>query len=143
MTSSPSRARSGLTLIELVACIVVVATAVPPMLWSISDATVRQLGPVMSSRARWLATERLEDIIGDRHAAGRGYSYLVNANYAAESNISGFPGFQRGVAIVETGASLIGSGTGYKTATVTVFWKDPRRGDVSLQLATVLTEYTP
>lgn len=143
MTRARYSSRAGLTLIELVAAIVVVATAAPAMLWAIADSTVQRLGPVMSSRARWLAIERLEDVIADRHASGRGYGFVVNANYSAEPSITGFPGFTRGVAIVETGASLSGSGAGYKTVTVTITWLDPRRGNQSLQLATVVTEYTP
>ena len=46
--------------------------------------------------------------------------YVVAANYAAESSVAGFPGFPRSVAITETGASLSGSGTGYKAVVVTV-----------------------
>lgn len=137
------RSRRGLTLIELVAAIVVLAAGAPALLWAIGDAATQRMMPVLASRARWLATEKLEDVIADRHAAGRGYAYIVAGNYANESSVTGFPGFSRSVTIQETGPSLSGSGTGYRRVTVTVSWIDPRRGSASLALSTVVTSYTP
>lgn len=145
--SSPPRCRRGahgFTLIEGIVAIVVLAVAVPGLFWSIRDAQNRRVDPIQTSKARWLATERLEDIIADRHSSTRGYSYLVNGNYSTENPVSGFTGFTRSVAITESGANLVaGSGTGYKKATVTVSFTDGRGTSRSVSIATVLTDYTP
>lgn len=136
------RAR-GFTLIEAIVSIVILSTAVPAMLWAVSQAQRDRIGPVKASQARWLATEKLEDIIADRHSTTRGYSYLVNNNYAAESSITGYPGFTRSVAISETGADLASAGTGFKRATVTVTWTNSTGASKSLAIATIITDYTP
>jgi hypothetical protein len=130
-------------MIEAIIGIVVMAVAVPPMMVALSDASARRADAVLETRARWLAAERLEDVIADRHSTTRGWSYISSGNYGAEASISGFPGFARTVAIAETGASLSGAGTGYRRVTVTVLWTDGRGTARQLALATVLTDYTP
>ena len=135
------RRRRGLTLIEAIAALVLLTIAVPPTLWAIGDAQVQRAGAVLATRARFLATEKLEDAIADRHDPNRLYAYVVNANYPAESAITGFPGFTRTVSVAETAANLSSAGTGYKTVTVTVGWTDPRRGARSLVIKTVVTDY--
>lgn len=96
----------------------------------------------MASTARWLAVEKLEDVIADRHSATRGYSYLISGNYAVEWTVTGFPAFGRSVAFVQTAADLSTPGAGYKRCTVTVTWTDQGAAR-SLAVATVLTDYTP
>lgn len=131
-----------MTLIEAIAAIVVIAVAVPPVLLAVRESAVRRVDPVQFSRARWLASEKLEDIIADRHSATRGYTYVVTANYPAEGSVTGFTGFARSVTIAETDATLSAAGTGYKTVTVTVTWTDRRGQARSLALATVVTDYS-
>jgi Tfp pilus assembly protein PilV len=131
--------RRGLTLIEAIAAIVVVG--VPPVMMAVREAAVRRVDSVQAGRARWLAGEKLEDVIADRQSATRGYAYVVAGNYPAEPGVAGFTGFARSVAIAETGASLVGVGTGYKRVTVTVTWTDHRGQTRSLALATVVTDY--
>lgn len=134
----------GFTLIEAITAVVVLAIAVPGMFWGIRDAQMRRIDPLQASKARWLAAEKLEDIIADRHSSTRGYTYVVSNNYATENSITGFQGFARSVNVSESGASLVsGSGTGYKTVTVTVSFKDGRNTTRTLALATVITDYTP
>ena len=99
---------------------------------------------MLTNRARFLAQEKLEDIIADRHSTTRGYAYVVNANYAAEAAVSGFTNMSRSVSITESGANLVGgSGTGYKTVTVTIGFRDGRNTARTLALSTVVTDYTP
>lgn len=131
----------GLTLIEAVAALVVLAVAAPASLWAIRDATVLRSSSVMATKARCLAVEKIEDVIADRNSTTRGWGFVVNGNYTAENPVSGYAGFGRSVTVSETGASLNGGGTGYKTVTVTVTWIDPRSGAQSLSLTTVLTDY--
>lgn len=140
---TPRRARhGGFTLIESIMAVVVISVMVPPTLVLIRDAQVRRASPILASRARWLATEKLEDIIADRHSTTRGWTYIGNASYPSESPVNGFANFSRTVTVTETGADLATSGTGYKRVTVTITWIDPRRGAASLNLATVLTDYS-
>lgn len=137
----PRGRRTGFTLVETMAAVVVLAIAIPPLLLTARRASIDSVTPVMFSRARWLAVERLEDVIADRHSSQRGYDYLTGGNYPDEEPISSDPAFSRSVQLTETGADLISSGTGYMTVIVTVSWSDPTGTTRSLQIGTVLTEY--
>lgn len=134
--------RRAFTLIEAISAVVILSLAMPGMLWAIRDSIRRRADPILLSRARWLAAEKLEDIIADAHAPTRGYSYIVNANYSAENPVSGFTGMNRSVSIVETAPKFL-AGTGWKTCTVTVAYTDGQNVSRSLQLSVVVTSYTP
>ncbi len=133
----------GFTLIEAIIAIVILSVAMPSMLWAIRDAQTQRAAPVLLARARWLASEKLEDIIADRHSTTRGYAYVVNASYPAEGSVPGFQGFSRSVQVTETDASLKNTGTGYKLVTVHVAWLDGKGVSRALDLSTVVTDYTP
>jgi len=133
--------RRGFTLIESIAAVVILTVAIPPMLWAIRQGHTQRVNPMMASKARWLATSKLEDIIADRHSTTRGYTYLIAANYPAENPVSGFPGFTRSVAFSETAANLSSVGTGYMRVTVTVGWTDSTGTARSLAIATIITDY--
>ncbi len=120
--------------------ITIMAISVPTMMWSMATANENRIAPLMASRARFLAAERLEQLIADRFAPLRGYNYLLTANYPAETAVSGFARFGRSVTINETGASLTGVGVGYKAVIVTVTWTT-RKGTQSTVLSTVLTDF--
>jgi Tfp pilus assembly protein PilV len=128
------------TLIEAIVAIVIVSVAAPPLLVALREAHRHRTAPVQADRARWLAAERLEQVIADRNSSVRGWAYLAESNYPAESGVEGFQGFSRVVQIRETGASLSGTGSGYKVVTVRVSWADAG-GSKSAEVATVLTEY--
>ncbi len=136
-------ARRAFTLIESIMAVVVISIMVPPTLVLIRDAQIRRASPILASRARWLASEKLEDVIADRHSTTRGWTYLVNGSYPTENPVNGFANFSRSVAVAETGPNLITAGTGYKKITVTISWVDPRNGAASFDLATVLADFTP
>jgi len=137
-----SRKRSGFTLIETIAAVVLLAVAIPPMMWAVRDAHIQRVNPILVSKARWIATEKLEDIIADRHSENRGYDYLTGGNYPTESTISGYPGFSRSVSLTETEVDLQTAGDGYMTVTVSVSWTDATGAPRTLAVSTVLTEYT-
>ena len=142
----PTARRTGFTLIETVAAIVILAVAVPPMLWAVTEAQRQRINPMLASRARWLAVEKLEDIVADRHSTTRGYSYLVTGNYAAENPVPGYTGFIRSVTFLETKADLVTTSPaplGYMTVTVIVGWNDADLAARTLDISTVLTDYTP
>lgn len=133
------RRRRGLTLIESIGALLLVSLAVPSLMLAVRESHLRRVTPIMMSRARWVAGEKLEALIADRHSGTRGYAYLVNGNYPAERFVPGYPGFSRSVQITETDHTLSGAGTGCKTVSVTVSWRDPLRGARSLTLSTVVT----
>ena len=138
--------RTGFTLIETVTAIVILAVAIPPMMWAITEAQRQRINPMLASRARWLTVEKLEDIIADRHSTTRGYSYLIAANYPPENPVPGFAGFTRTVTLLETKADLVTTAPpplGYMTVTVTVGWSDADAEARTLDVSTVLTDYTP
>ena len=134
--------RRAFTLIESIAAIVILALAIPPMLWAIRDAHVQRANPALLSQARWLATEKLEDVIADRHSDSRGYDYVIEGNYADEPAVTDFAAFSRSVSITETGADLATPGSGYKTITVQVSWMDATATARTFEVSTVVTEYT-
>jgi len=142
MRRSPFPSRRAFSLLEAISALVILGVAMPGMLWAIRDNVRRRADPVFLSRARFLAAEKLEDIIADANSPARGYSYVLNANYAAETPVSGFTGMNRSVSIVETAANFV-AGTGWKTCTVTVSYTDGQAQSRSLQLSTVVTSYTP
>lgn len=136
-----SRSRSGMTLVECVAAVVIMALAIPPAFVAVRAAATGQADPILITRARWLAMEKLEDVIADRHSTTRGYGWVATGQYAAENPVSGTTGFTRAVTVAETDASLSGAGTGYKTVTVTVGWTSALGSAKTLSIATVLTDY--
>ncbi|MEM7229572.1 MAG: type II secretion system protein [Planctomycetota bacterium] len=137
------RQTRGFTLIETIAAIVILAMAIPPIFWALRDGATRRVGALQASQARWHATDKLEDIIADRHSTTRGYDYVITGNYAAESPIAGANAFSRTVSISETAADLVTVGTGYKTVTVTVSWTDLLGTSNDLAVSTVVTDFQP
>ena len=139
-----NRARQrGFTLIEAIAAIVIVAVALPPMMWSIREAHAERANPVLASRARWLAVSKLEDVIADRNSTTRGYAYLLAGNYSAEPTIVGYPGFSRSITLNETLSDLSTSGDGYMNVLVSISWIDAQGTSRTLDISTVLAEYVP
>jgi len=140
--TSPAR-RTGFTLAEAITAIVILSIAVPTMLWGVRQAHAHRSNRVLASRAHWLAVEKLEDVMADRHSNTRGYAFLTPGNYPAETSIPGHPGFSRTVAFNETGPNLAAAGTGYMRVTVTVNYTDASGVPRSVPLSTELTNYTP
>ncbi len=141
--------RTGFTLLETVSAIVILSVAVPPMLWAVTQAQRQRMNPLFASKARWLAVEKLEDIIADRHAPVRGYDYLIPGNYPDENSpaITDYPGFDRKVIFpAETKADLSTTTPdplGYQIVTVKVTWTTSNGETAALTISTVLTEYDP
>ncbi|MAE65418.1 MAG: hypothetical protein CMJ18_14200 [Phycisphaeraceae bacterium] len=135
--------RRAFTLIEAIASVVILSIAVPTMTWSLAQAHEQRVNPVLTSRAEWLATEKLEQIIADRHSTTRGYSYLAVGNYPNEPAVTGFPAYSRAVTFTETTADLSTSGTGYMVVRVDVTWNDGTGTSRTMSISTVVTDYTP
>jgi prepilin-type N-terminal cleavage/methylation domain-containing protein len=142
-----SARRRGFTLIETVMAIVILAVAVPPMLWAVRQAHDQRANPVMASTARWLAVEKLEDMIADRHSTDAAFGY-ANLSGGTENPVPGHDGYVRTTAVSEHGAwdnvgQTWSAGTGYTTITVTVQWTNAHGDSQNLSISTVVTDYTP
>lgn len=139
------RSRAGFTIMETVAAIVMLSIAVPPMVNALNEGHTQRVNPVLASTARWLAVEKLEDVIADRHSTTRGWSHLVPGNYGAESPVTGFTGFDRTVTLTEYQADLTTADVtgGYMVVDVAVSWTDATATARTLTISTVITEYTP
>jgi len=135
-------AGAGFSLIEAVCCIVLLAVGVPGLVWGMARVQDTRALVASAVKARFLAEERLEDVLADRHSDTRGYIYVVAGNYPAEATIAGMPGFARTTSVVESGPTLSGAGTGFKRVTVSVNWPD-RGVTRSFVLSTLVTDYTP
>ncbi len=132
--------RRAFTLIEAITAIVILGTAMPAMLMALGQAHRDRISPAMASQARWIAIEKLEDVIADRSSPSRGWDYIDGANYPDEASITDSPGYTREVDIAETSADLQSVGTGYKTVSVTVEWTHSDGQTHTVVLATVMTE---
>ncbi|MHC4447816.1 MAG: hypothetical protein ACYSXF_08565, partial [Planctomycetota bacterium] len=116
-------------------------------LWAVREAQIQRANPMLVSTARWLAIEKLEDIVADRHSPSRGFAYVkVGGNYPAETPVAGFAGFDRSVTVSAEHGSWDGAawtaGTGYVTVTVDVDWTDSGGTPRTLSIATVITDYS-
>ncbi|MBX3385185.1 MAG: hypothetical protein KF768_01295 [Phycisphaeraceae bacterium] len=142
MSLTRSTLRSpGFTLIEAIGAIVLLSIAVPVMFWALRDAQLRRADPASLTVARWLAVERMETVIADRHAPARGYAHIIPANYPAESPVPGFPSHTRTVTITETGPALTGPGSGYKFVRVSVTYQGAGGAQRTFELTSIVTDY--
>jgi type II secretory pathway pseudopilin PulG len=139
------RTRRGFTLIEGVTAVVIIATAMPPMMWALRQAQKQRVNAVLASRARWLTCEKLEDVIADRHSTTRGYAYLVSGNYPAEAAVTGYTQFGRTVALQETAHDLTTAtaGGGFMKITVSTTYSDASGTSRTVALTSYVTNYTP
>jgi type II secretory pathway pseudopilin PulG len=133
--------RAAFTLMELVASMLLLSIAFPPLAVSMRDAVVRQGANNQRLIARWLAHARMEEVLADRHSSTRGWPSLTTGNYIGGAPWSQFPGFTQTVTVTDHDATLSAAGTTHKIITVTIRWRDATRGITSIQYQTVVTNY--
>ncbi len=116
--------RRAATIIEIVAAIVILSIALPPLISSFADAALQSIHPSQAVVASFLATERMEEMIARRNRASDGYAALTTANYPSEAPVSGFAGYNRTVTIsfVDDQLAAQPGDVGYKLVRVTVDW---------------------
>ena len=129
----PVMNQPGSTLIELILMIMIGVVALFPLLAMYSNATTRSVEPVLVSQAGFLAEEKMERIVADYRESSRGYGYIVEANYPAENDPAGFPGFSIAVSVALDSTY---SGVQFKTVTVTA----AHSGIDDITLATWVTQ---
>jgi prepilin-type N-terminal cleavage/methylation domain-containing protein len=116
---------AGFTLIEVVAAVVLLGIAVPPILAFLAQSGVKGVFPERQTAAYFLAVEKLETIIADRHSPNRGYAYLTTANYPAETLSDGYTRTVAFQEVAPTSLASAQSGSGYLRITVTVSYANP------------------
>ena len=138
----------GFTLIELVVVITLLGIVGGSIL--IYFFGVKRSGdPVLRTQAIELAQEKMDRILADKKNSSRGFSYIQNSNYAAESPVSGIsPSFNRSVDIfcvleadlnISNGTIPNCSTTDFKAKRVKVTVTSPN--NESVYLVTVLANY--
>ncbi len=126
---SPGRTRrNGITLVDVVAALVILSVALPPLVSSFAESAMQTIGPAKMNVAALLAIERMEEIVARRNQAN-GYAQVVAANFPAESPVTDYPGFDRSVTVTEVAADLSTPqpGSGLKHVTVWVQWESGAR----------------
>lgn len=116
--------RSAASIIEVVLALVILSVGLPPLMVSFAEAAVQSIRPAQATVAAFLATERMEEIVARRYRGPDGYAAVSEANFPAESEVLGFPGFGRSVTVRYATATLgaAASDVGYKVARVVVTW---------------------
>ncbi len=119
--------KNGMTLIELVIVIAVIAVLFPVMISALFNPVANAVWGDQMVQAMSLTQEKMEEIYAAKanSSFSLGYSYITSSNYPAENPVSGFSAFNRSVAITEVSGSDLSttsSGSGFKKVVVTVTW---------------------
>lgn len=123
----------GLTLIEVILVVVVMAIAVPSLMSLMSSTLFHSGKSSILSQASIFAQEKIEEIIADKKSAARGFAYVTTTGrYPTDSPANGFT---RSVVVQTSG--MIYNGVPYAHVEVTV--SHPEISNITL--STWLTEY--
>lgn len=128
---SAPRSQSGLTLVEVMVAMVLLAVALLGLAAAFAPGRMAIQSGDQSTTAVFLARQVLEDM--RNRAYDTDTDELVAANFPAATAygaITNYPGFRRTISIVDDSPA-----TGTKTATVTVFF----RGNDGVERSTALT----
>ncbi|MBI4364975.1 MAG: hypothetical protein HY568_06055 [Candidatus Latescibacteria bacterium] len=108
---------AGFTLIEVVLIIVIAAIAVLPLSMLFANSSIHSSDARNATVAVQLAQAKMEQITADKNSPTRGFSYLVAANYPAETPVTAFSNYDRAVSFA---ADSTYDGVTFRTVTVTV-----------------------
>lgn len=112
-----ARAGRGFTLIEVVLVLVIAAVSLLPLSMLFATTSIRSGDAHNATVAAQLAEAKMEEITADKNSPTRGFSYLVAANYPAETPVQAFPGYSRSVSIAP---DSLYDGVTFRTVSVTV-----------------------
>ncbi|HYQ89879.1 MAG TPA: hypothetical protein VEU09_09675 [Candidatus Binatia bacterium] len=115
--SARRAAEAGFTLIEIVLIIVIAAIAILPLSMLFANSSIHSSDARNATLAAELAQAKMEELTADKNSPARGFSYLVTANYAAESPVTAFPGYSRSVSF---GPDSTYDSVTFRTVNVTV-----------------------
>lgn len=88
-------ARRGLSLIEVILALVILAIAVPPLMLQIGAGIEQQEAALIQQTLVHLASEKMWQVFTDHADPTRGYSAIVPAAYPAETAPDGLAGYAR------------------------------------------------
>ena len=133
----------GMTLVELVIGIAVIAVLFPVMISALFNPVVDSVKGEQMVQAMALAQGKIEEIYATKatNNGSLGYSYITSSHYPAENPVSGFASFNRSVTITEVrGTDLTTplNNSGFKKIVVTVTWNG---GSNRVELTEVLGNY--
>jgi len=107
----------GFTLIEMVLIIVIAAIAILPLSMLFANSSIHSSDARNATLAAQLAQAKMEEMTADKNSPARGFSYLVAANYPAESPVAAFSGYSRSVSFAPDSTY---DGVTFRTVSVTV-----------------------
>lgn len=126
------RDQKGLSLIEAVLAVMIVAVGFLGMLPLMTSATANTLSSNYIMTCTFLGDEQIETMIADKKF--RGYNYIVNGNYPTQYLTGDFSQYTRSISVVEVNKTDLSTpqvGSGYKLINVTVTWNGQQNAVVS------------
>lgn len=117
LPARPAASEAGFTLPEVILILVIAAVAVLPLGMLFANSSIRSGEAHNATVMAELAQAKMEEIAADKNSPSRGFSYLVAANYPAESPVSAFPGYSRTVSFAP---DSVYDGVTFRTVSVTV-----------------------
>jgi prepilin-type N-terminal cleavage/methylation domain-containing protein len=123
------KSQGGFTLIETIITLIVLSIAAVGVLSVFTTGIKGSANPLLVDQATQLAQEKMDMILGDRLNTAFGFAHIIPANYAAETPVAGFAGFNRSVAIFCVNAGTLNTdnltappcASGYAHVTVQVY----------------------
>ncbi len=89
--------KHGFTLIEIVFSIIFVSIALLATMTMMSTSMLGSMNVEFMNTAANLANVKMENLFSDKKTLG--YGYILAGNYPYETNVDGFPGFNRYVEV--------------------------------------------
>ncbi|HYQ95621.1 MAG TPA: prepilin-type N-terminal cleavage/methylation domain-containing protein [Candidatus Eisenbacteria bacterium] len=114
---APPDGQGGFTLIEIVMIIVIAAIAILPLSMLFANSSIHSSDARNATIAAQLAQAKMEELTADKNSPARGFSYLVAANYPAETPVPAFSGYNRSVSFAPDSTY---DGVTFRTVSVTV-----------------------
>ena len=96
-----TKRRRGLSLIEVVLTIVILGLAVPPLTSQLASAVKQQETFLVQQNLNRLASERMWEVFADHTNPTRGFAYIVDTAYPAETDPDSLSGYTRATTILE------------------------------------------
>ncbi len=95
------KSRRALSLVEVVLTIVILGLAIPPLLFQITASVQLQEAALVQQNLTALASERMWEIVADHANPTRGYTYVQDSAYPAETDPGGLTGYSRTTTVRE------------------------------------------
>ncbi|MGE0481419.1 MAG: prepilin-type N-terminal cleavage/methylation domain-containing protein [Phycisphaerae bacterium] len=121
--------RRGLSLIEVVLALVILALALPPFALQVRAGAEAYVAARTQQILAALASERVTEVFADHALATRGHGYVTSAAYPRETDAGGRTGYVRDTTVVEVDPADFATpraGTGVKRFRVWVRAPDGR-----------------